>query len=258
MAERPRGKTLSLHAGRKIVYEILAHAKHVPTVTATRVFHLGSLQAARRATQPAISWVALFAKSYGIAGQTIPELRHNWLKYPYTRIYEHPTSECVVIVEREWQGQLAVLFGKVHGPEQMPLREFDTHIARFRDAPVWEVSPFRQLLRVARLPRFLRWFAFWSTLNWSGYKRCKRMGTFTISSLGSLGAELRSPLLPLTGYLTFGPINEQGEVIVSLTFDHRVMDGRHAARALEEMERVLNTTLLQELQTLSTSETPTS
>ena len=38
-----------------------------------------------------------------------------------------------------------------------------------------------------------------------------------------------------------------GDVAVCLTFDHRVMDGRHAARALEDMEAILNSTLVTEL-----------
>ena len=250
MGQRVQGKVLPIHVGRRIVYEILAHARHVPTVTVTREMTIANLATVRSQFAKPVSWVALFAKSYGIAAQTIAELRHNWVRYPYARIYEHPISECAVIVEREWQGSLTVLFGKIHGPENMPLTTFDEHIHRFRDAPVWEITPFRQLLRLARMPRLMRWFGFWSSLNWSGYKRCKRFGTFTISSLGSLGVELRNPLVPLTGYLTFGPISDEGRVTVSLTFDHRVMDGRHAARALQEIERSLNTEIMTELQRL--------
>jgi hypothetical protein len=243
------GRILPVHAGRRIVYEIVAHARRVPTVTATRTFAIPEVVAQRQHLP--ISWVALFAKSYGIAAKIIPELRQQWINYPFARIYEHPFSACTVIVEREWKGNLVVLFGKVRAPENLALPEIDRLIEHYRDAPVWEITHFRQMLRLARLPRFFRWFTFWSTLNWTGFKRCKRFGTFTISSLGSLGAELRSPLVPLTGYLTFGPISDAGHVVVSLTFDHRVVDGRHAARALQEIERALKEEVLQEMQGLT-------
>ena len=72
-------------------------------------------------------------------------------------------------------------------------------------------------------------------------------GTFAISSLGNYGAELLNPILPLTAYVTFGPISEAGEVNVRLIFDHRVMDGRHAARALVEMEKNLRGPLVEEM-----------
>ena len=56
-----------------------------------------------------------------------------------------------------------------------------------------------------------------------------------------------NPRIPLTGYLTYGPISADGRVTVSLTFDHRVLDGRQAARALCDMEAFLNTVLVAEL-----------
>ena len=70
-----------------------------------------------------------------------------------------------------------------------------------------------------------------TTLNLSGFKRAKRLGTFTISSLGNLGVEQHHPISPLTTYLTFGPISASGEVNVKIIYDHRVMDGRTVAVA---------------------------
>ena len=71
------------------------------------------------------------------------------------------------------------------------------------------------LLRVARYPALLRRFLFWLTLNCSGYKRCKRFGTFVISSLGNHGCELLTPDLPLTSYLTFGLISSRRQMLPS-------------------------------------------
>jgi hypothetical protein len=254
MAERSRGKSMPVSAGRRLVYEFLRQSRRVPLVTLRREFHVPALVAARREAK--LSWVAVFAKAYALVAQKHERLRWNWLTFPWARIYEHPHSECVVLVERDWHGEEIVLGAKVRAPEFAPLAEIDGHIRRFRTEPILSISPFRQMLRVARYPGFLRRLVFWSSLNWSGYKRCKRFGTFLVSSVGNYGCELLAPHVPLTGYLTFGPISADGHVAVSLAFDHRVMDGRHAARALEDMERILNTTLLMELRLSRTEPAP--
>ncbi len=75
-------------------------------------------------------------------------------------------------------------------------------------------------------------------------------GTFTLSSLGYLDIDAFTPILnpPEVGILGVGRIQEkpvvvQGEIkigtcmMLSLTFDHRVIDGADAARFLKEIKR---------------------
>jgi hypothetical protein len=247
MDQRPRGISFPASPGRRLVVEFIRQARNVPLVAVSREFSIPAVVAARLEAGSRISWIALFAKAYALAARRHPHLRRNWMTFPRTRIYEHPLSECVVLVEREWQGEEIVLGAKVRGPENMSLIEFDGHVRGFQSEPVWSVSDFRQLLRIARYPTLLRRFIFWSSLSWSGFKRCKRFGTYMVSSLGDFGCSATLPRMPLTGYLLYGPISPDGRVEVSLTFDHRVMDGRHAARALEDLERFMNTVLLAEL-----------
>lgn len=247
MDQRPKGRTLPVGPGRRLVLEFLRQARKVPLVVITREFSIPAVVAARSETGSRISWIALFAKAYALAARRHPHLRRNWMTFPWARIYEHPVSECAVLVEREWQGEELILGAKVYGPENMSLDDLDGYVRRFQNEPVWSVSDFRQLLRIARYPAPLRRFVFWSSLCWSGFKRCKRFGTFMVSSLGNFGVMATVPRMPLTAYLLFGPISPDGRVEVGLTFDHRVMDGRHAARALEDVERILNTALLGEL-----------
>ena len=245
MDQRPRGISLPISAGRRLVVEFMRQSRNVPLVAIRREFRISAVAANRK--EAGISWVALFAKAYALAAQRTMQLRRNWTTFPWARIYEHPVSECVVLIEREWQGDDVVLGGKIRAPEEMPLFDIDRYVRGYRSRQVMSVSSFRQLLRVAGYPALLRRFVFWSTLNWSGRRRCKRFGTFIVSSLGNFGCETTFPRMPLTAYLYYGPIDETGRVTVGLTFDHRVMDGRHAAQALEDMERILNTVLVAEL-----------
>lgn len=75
-----------------------------------------------------------------------------------------------------------------------------------------------------------------------------RGGTFTLTNYGSIGGEYGTPILnfPEVGILGIGRIKdkavvEDGEVVVrkvlplSLTFDHRVIDGAYGAKFLNEL-----------------------
>jgi hypothetical protein len=247
MPRTPRGTSLPVSIGRRVAAEFLRQSRNVPLVTIRREFVIPGLAAVRASMNPRVSWVALFAKAYGLAARRHAALRQSWTTFPCNRLYEHPESNCVVLVEREWGGEEVVLGGKVRGPENTSLLDLNQHIYRFQAAPVWTVSDFRQTLRLGRYPGLLRRFLMWSSLHWSGYSRSKRFGTFLISSLGNFGCDAIDPKFPLTGYLTYGPISADGRVAVHLTFDHRVLDGRQAARALCDMEAFLNTAIVAEL-----------
>src|SRR5262245_3330709 len=247
MSVQPAGKSVPLSIGRKLVHEILYHARKVPSLPLARTCRIPDVVAARDHASPPPSWVAIFMRAYGLVAHAHPELRRAWIPCPYARLYGHPHSECAVLIEREWRGEPTVLVGRVHAPECTPLHVLDEHLRHFQTADVWSVSPFRQLLRLGMLPWLVRRLAFSTSLYFSGFKRAKRCGTFTLSSLGNLGIEQIHPLTPLTTYLTFGPISPAGEVVVKVVYDHRVMDGRHVARVLRDLETTLNTDIVAEL-----------
>lgn len=195
----------------------------------------------------------MFIRGYGLVAQQHPELRRAFIRWPVPHLYEHPHSEAGVLIERQWHGEPVVLGAKVRWPESASLEVIDAHLRRFREAPVEAVSPFRQWLRLAGWPAFLRRWALWRTLYWSGGRRARRLGTFVVSSLGSLGVEQFHPVAPLTAYLTFGPIGPSGRATVKIIYDHRVMDGRSVARCLADLEEVLNTQVLEEVLLLGPS-----
>lgn len=78
-------------------------------------------------------------------------------------------------------------------------------------------------------------------------------GTFTITSLGSLGIDAFTPIInfPETAILGLGRIRAQAadttqpqyHITLSLTFDHRVLDGAPAARFLQTLARLAATDL---------------
>jgi len=248
MSGRPKGIRLRLTPARQLIIEMLHHARKQPSIPVSREMNVGRLVELRQELADPPSWTALFLRAYGLAGRRIPELRRAYIPWPFSHLYEHPYSIGTVIVERDLQGETVLLAAKVRAPEANPLERIGRHLRRFKEAPVYQVSHFRQLLRLARLPWLLRRFLFWHSLNWSGALRAKRFGTFMVSSYGKLGAEQIHPLTPLTTLVTFGPISADGDVVTKVIYDHRVVDGRTVARALQELERILREELPAELE----------
>ena len=246
MAQFRKGRRLALSPARKLVMETLHHGRQVPTLPLSKVMRVGALASARKAGA-FVSWTAIFMKAYSLTAQQYAELRRAYIPYPWPHLYEHPISEGAVLMERELDGESIVLGAKVRSPDLQTLPELDDALRYYREMPIEQVSQFRQLLRIGRLPGLLRRFVFWTTLNLSGWKRAKRFGTFIVSSLGNLGVEQHHPIAPFTTYLTFGPISAAGEVNVKIIYDHRVMDGRTVARCLNNLEEMLNTRILDEL-----------
>jgi hypothetical protein len=152
-----------------------------------------------------------------------------------------------VAVERQWQGENAVLMARIHRPEDTPLEQIGEHLRYFREADVWSVSSFRSTLRFGMLPSLLQKAVLWERLDRSGKRRVKHVGTFGISNYGMHGAESLHPIGPQTTVLTLSPIKTNGDVTVRIVYDHRVVDGATIARSLAHLDEVLHTAVLREL-----------
>lgn len=248
---QPAGRTLPLSLPRRFVCDLMRHAHRVPTVPVQRRMRLAAVVEARAGAVPRPSWPVIFAKAFGIVAAARPELRRAYLSFPWRRVYEHPHSIASVAIERQWCGESAVLFAHLRAPELQSLLKLDRSLRRYRKAPLENVGLFRRISRVTRLPWPLRPLAWWATLNWSGFRRARQLGTFGVSVYSSLGAESLHPLSPLTTTLNYGVIHRSGAVSVRLIYDHRVLDGATVARALLELEEVLNGAIVAELRGLT-------
>jgi hypothetical protein len=186
-------------------------------------------------------------KAYALVAADHPPLRRAILTVPWTRLYEHPQSICSLAVEREFQGEEGIFVGLFRAPERQSLAELQAALLAYKQQPLDSIGFFRQELRICSYPWFLRRLLWWTTLHVGGLKRAKRLGTFGLTTYGSLGAEQIHPISPLTTTLTFGPIDEQGRVCVKIIYDHRVLDGAYVARRLGDLEAMLRGQILSEL-----------
>jgi hypothetical protein len=253
----PRGRVVPLSLPRRFVSDLVHFGKKVPAVTVQRKMDLGSLVRARAALVSRPSWSILFAKAFGLVARVHAPLRRCFVRWPWPHFYEHPFSVASMAVERDYQGEPAVFFGKLRAPEEQSLSELDRHLRQFKNAPIETFGCFRRALYVSSLPLPLR-RALWSlTLGWCGAKRAKRMGTFGVSVYAALGAASLNPISPLTATINYDVIQPDGSVLVRLVYDHRVMDGGTVARVLADMERILKEDIASELASSASEQTET-
>jgi len=247
---QPKGRCLRLSPPRRFICDLLHFAKQVPTVPVQRRLSIAAVVAARAEAAPRPSWAAIFAKAYAFVCAARPELRRCYLTFPTPRLYEHPINVASIAIERRCGNEDAVLFGHVSRPETRTLAELDQRVRGFKERPVEQIGAFRQALRLGALPRPVARWIWWLGLCVWGRKRAHFFGTYGLSTYGSLGAASLHPLSPLTTTLNYGVISADGEVDVRLVYDHRVLDGSTVARALEDLERVLQCEIVAELRYL--------
>jgi hypothetical protein len=229
-----------------MVADLLHFGAGVPTVPVERRMCLRRVLVARAACPDRPPWTAIFAKAFALVARGFPELRRAYCKFPLPHLYEYPVSAAAVTIERAYHGEKAVFVERVKDPAARPLPEVANVIRTAATAPVESVKTFRRALRVAALPRAVRRLLWWLGLN-IGRQRANYFGTFGISVFSSLGADCLHPVSPWTTLLTYGPIGDDGMVIVRVVVDHRVLDGATTARALLELEETLNGAVAEEL-----------
>src|SRR5437870_737193 len=104
MSKTARSRTVPLSLTRRLVCDVLHFARQIPSVPVQRRMSLAPLVAARANCTARPSWVALFAKAYGLVAAENPRLRQSYLSFPYPRLYEHAESVATISVERTYEG----------------------------------------------------------------------------------------------------------------------------------------------------------
>lgn len=244
-----RGRAIRLSVQRRMVIDLLYFARGIPTVPVQKRMSLGPLVAARAACGERPRWTAIFTKAYALLAQEVPELRRAYVKIPWAHLYEYPTSKANIIIERDYRGEPSLCPVSIKDPAHRSVGDIGRQIQHATTAPLEEIKDFRRWMRFARLPRPLRRTLWWIGLN-IGRQRGNFFGTFGLSVYSALNAESLHPLSPLTTLLNYGVMMGEGVLDVRIIYDHRVLDGATVARALGRLEEILNSVILEEVQSL--------
>ncbi len=229
------------------------------TMAATRTIPMTPLRrtianrmiASRQQTAPVtlttdidVTCVVNFREQLKRSGESlIPSITDTFAKLVAIALHEHPA------LNARWRDDAIELFDEVHIGIAVDTNE-GLMVPVVRDAlhqSVFEIAhQSRDLIEKARARRL-------TAQDLQG-------GTFTISNLGSLGIDAFTPIInfPETAVLGLGRIQTRSSIAfdnsatppripnqqvmtLSLTFDHRVLDGAPAARFLQTLARLATT-----------------
>jgi hypothetical protein len=245
---KPVGRSIAVSPFRRVVTDLMHFSQQVPAVTIERRMDLSRLVAARAAAAPRPRWTVLFTKAYALLGRDYPDLRRAYLKFPRPRLYEHPHNIAALNVTRRVGDEDVVLFCLIRSPETRTLAAMDELVRVHQEEPVETLRAYKRSRAVGRIPWPVRHLFWWSALNLFGRRRCHNFGTFSVSSVASQGAGLVTLIPVLTSALHYGMFDDRGCLDVRVTWDHRVMDGATVARALTDLEGVLNHEIVREVE----------
>jgi len=244
-----QGRSIPLSLPRRFIGDLVHCAQKVPSHTMQRKMRLRDLVEARLDAFPRPGWAAIFLKAYALLAARRPELRQLYIPFPTPHLYEHPRNIASVAVSRPWgEGdEEAVFFALLRSPEDLGVWDIERRLREFKEQPLETNSAYRRILWLTRFPRPVRRLLWWSSLNLSGAFQAEYVGTYALSVVSSLGASGLQLLSPLTVALNYDVLAPDGSLDVRLTYDHRVRDGRSAARTLAELEDVLLGEIINEL-----------
>ncbi len=209
--------------------------------------NVAPVAAARKGSRPQIGWGAIWVKALAIASRTWPELRTAFLPYPWPRLYLHSHAVATLVVEREWNGRPAVFFDQVTRPEALTLAEIDVILKGLRKRPVESVGGYRRLIRFSRLPWIVRRPVWSFALRWSGRLRSRYFGTYSVHSFPVRGAQVMQSTTPISFSLIYGLPDRDGNVLVQLLMDHRIVDGLTSHRIVRAIEAAMKEDVVAEL-----------
>jgi hypothetical protein len=241
------GKKIPLSLPRRFVGDILHFAKRIPSIPMQRTMRLADVIEARGRLPQRFSWCAIFMKAFSLVASRRPELRRTYIPFPRGYIYEHPINVASFSLERNYQGEEGVFMARIAQPESISLRVLDQIVRAHKTAEIESVESYRQALWLSSLPRPIRRLLWWWGLETDGRYKAHFFGTFAISVVASLGAAGLHLLSPMSMTLNYGTFEPDGSLDFRLTYDHRVIDGATAARALVALEEVLHQEMREEL-----------
>ena len=250
MTIRSSGR-FSIPRSRRLTLDVLHYHKQSATCAHDRLFDMSHVAELRARLPVRISWAVLFIKAFAIVAARRPVLRQTYQSWPWSHIYQHPLNVAMMATHRIHQDEPWVFWSRFVQPEQQTLEAIQAKLERYQTEPVTKI--FRQQWQLSGLPTLLRRTLWWWTFNIAVAKRAHRSGTFFLTTLAGKGVEIQDPPAFLTTNLTYGPMDERHRCRVTMSFDHRLMDGSFVADCLNELDQVFHGPIAEELKAIISS-----
>ena len=232
---------------RRWMSDVVHFGKKSQVVGGNWTINVSPVAVARKLRRPPIGWGAIWVKAVALAGRKWPELRTAYLPFPWPRLYLHPHPVATMVVERAWNGRPAVFFDQIKRPDQLSLVEIDAILRGLKRRPVESVGGYRRLIRFSRLPWIVRRPVWSFALQWSGWLRSQYFGTYSVHSFPVRRAQVMQSTTPISFSLIYGLLNPDGDVLVQLLMDHRIVDGLTSHRIMLAIEAAMKEDIVAEL-----------
>ncbi|MBF0501046.1 MAG: 2-oxo acid dehydrogenase subunit E2 [Candidatus Riflebacteria bacterium] len=209
--------------------------------------------AARQASGRVIpSYIAYTLAAYARTLTDFPELNSYLRIYPFTRLAVYDGVDIAITIERIWNGRRIILLGLLRDAQKLTVDEIQEFLRRWRDEPLESLDEFTRYRSLLRVPAFCRWYLFQIFCKPFPTLMRQMVGTTAFTSIGRHGTTFTTPLSPRTCTLSLGRVeprprvstDKTGEEMLSygsvraalsawltLTYDHRIIDGVDVARA---------------------------
>lgn len=234
-------------ASRGLIIDILYFGDKRYTQPLARDCDLGPLYRARKETGGKLSWAVLFLRAHAILCARHEVLLQTYFRYPWPSIYQHDEPIGAMTILRRYRDEDRVFIGTFRGLARKTLADWQRRLDELKNCDPERTRDYKRQLTLSRLPWFIRRAIFWAGLNISGWRRARSFGTFGLTSVGATGAISIHPPSFHTSMLTYGPIDAEGKVRVTMVYDHRLMDGVAVGEFLVEIEHLLNHEVADEL-----------
>lgn len=248
------GRRVKLSRSRTIVSDLLRIARSAPLLPSSAQIDVQRLMKLRHACESPVSWTVILMKAYAAVAARQPELRQVFMRFPWPHLYEHVNNICLVTIEREHEGERRLFFARFDSPEADSLVDLQRKYDRYLTAPIDQIRQFRHQVSFSKLPWWLRRLAWALMMDLSPAKRVHNLGTFGVSVASLRRAEGVFHLAPTTSILGCAAPDSSGQVRVTLTWDHRVMDAASVADTYAELRKVLYGPIADELKALGAAE----
>lgn len=233
------GRTIPLSVPRRVVCDSLYASSQLSQVMGEYRINIGPLLADRKLASPRPSLIALFIKAFASVAVRRPDLRRVFVSRPWHRLYEYDRNVISVVIARDYQGESALFIARLEQPEEMSLAEIDEQLRQRSTKPIEKISGFRNAIRFAKLPLFLRRL-FWSTvMNWMPRTRGNILGTLGFSVTAATGGAALSLITPWTTTVCYDAPDDHGTLPLRIAIDHRVYDGKLLGSVVADVKREL-------------------
>lgn len=243
-------RRIALSPGRRLMGDLSAASRAVPRFLIRGPLHIPRARAARAALPaPRPPWTALFAKAFAIAAQQHAPLRRVHASLPWPHLIEAPHAQGCVMVEAQDGQETLLAPARLFRAHDAPLHDLAARLAAVKANPRAASAALRWMLAAGRLPWPLRRAGYALAMGF-GWPVLRLGGNYAISVLGEHGVDVIDSVSIVPVFLSFGPIAEDGTVLLHFAMDHRVLDGSDAIRAMAAMQAALEGPIAEELAAL--------